>query len=192
MNIKNFDTKSTQVLKIDKSWTLFLDRDGVINKRVINDYVLKWEQFEFMPNALKAIKKLSKLFGNMFIITNQQGIGKGLMTKDDLLDIHKKAIDKIEQYGGKIDKIYFCPFKKQDNSFLRKPNIGMALQAKKDYPEINFKKSVMIGDSITDMEFGSKMKMINVFISGDLQIIRENHSIINYTFEDLFEFSQNF
>jgi histidinol-phosphate phosphatase family protein len=173
----------------DKSWTLFLDRDGVINKRLIDDYVCRWEQFEFLPNVLDALKTFSPIFKRIIIVTNQQGIGKGLMTDDDLSDIHKKMLFAITKHGGKIDKIYFCPDKVDKNNIDRKPNIGMALKAIKDFPEINLNKSIMVGDSLSDLKFGFKLKMINIFISDDISTIRKNSKMIDYTFRNLFEFS---
>ena len=140
-------------LKINRGATLFLDRDGVINKRLVGDYVKKWNDFEFLPGVLDAFATFSSYFDKIFIVTNQQGIGKGLMTEADLQQIHHQMIFEIEKAGGRIDGIYFCPDLKDSHSFMRKPNIGMALKAKKDFPMINFKNSVMVGDSVSDMLF---------------------------------------
>ena len=86
--------------------TLFLDRDGVINKKLDGKYVKNWEEFTFIPNVLSSISKLSRLFNRIIIITNQQGIGKGLMSKNDLFFLHQKMLKEIEKAGGKINKIY--------------------------------------------------------------------------------------
>lgn len=176
---------SLRDLKIDKSWTLFLDRDGVINKRIVGGYVRKWEEFEWMPGALEAIRTFSEIFGRIVIVSNQQGIGKGLMTDEELAAIHKKLISEVERSGGRIDAIYYCPALRETNSFLRKPSIGMALKARKQFPEINFRKSVMAGDSISDMVFGRRLKMFTVFLCDDLSTIRKAARLINYTFRDL-------
>ena len=82
--------------------TLFLDRDGVINKKLEGRYVRDWEEFEFMPKACFALSELSKKFERIIIITNQQGIGKGIMSKDDLHFLHQKMTDEIEKKGGKM------------------------------------------------------------------------------------------
>ena len=152
-----------EVFEIDKSWTLFLDRDGVINEKLDNTYVKNWSEFSFLNGSLEAISKLSKVFGKIFIVTNQRGIGKGLMTEQDLIFIHTAMIDVINSNSGRIDKIYYCP-EIRDVAFCRKPNIGMAMKAKSDFPEINFEKSVIIGDSPSDIEFGERLKMKKVFI----------------------------
>ena len=149
---------------INKSWTLFLDRDGVINKKIENDYVKNIGEFEFLPNALHAIVECSKVFGKIIVVTNQQGIGKGLMTESDLNSIHQHLLDKVQQAGGKIDAIYHAPMLAQENSEMRKPNIGMATKAKKEFSNIQFKKSIMVGDSVSDIEFGKKAKMHSFLI----------------------------
>lgn len=150
---------------IDSTWTLFLDRDGVINKRLVGDYVKKWEEFEFLENVPETIAFCAKRFKTIVVVTNQQGIGKKLMTEEDLHGIHHNMIKHIESKGGRIDKVYFCPHLKSENPYCRKPLPGMGLEAKKDFPTIDFSKSIMVGDSISDMEFGSALGMINVFIT---------------------------
>jgi histidinol-phosphate phosphatase family protein len=151
--------------QINPSWTLFLDRDGVINKKIDNDYVRTWSQFEFLPGVFDALKMLSSKFGKIIIVTNQQGIGKQWMKEEHLNDIHANMLKAIQQTGGRIDKIYFSPHLKSENSDYRKPEIGMALHAKKDFPEIDFSRSVMVGDSYHDMAFGKNAGMKTVFIS---------------------------
>lgn len=178
-------------LNINKSWTLFLDRDGVINKRFIDDYICRWEQFEFLPGVLKGLNLLSKIFNRIIIVTNQQGIGKGLMTEEMLSEIHRNMVRMIEKNKGRIDKIYYSPFKAEENNSLRKPGTGMAVMAQKDFPEIIFEKSCMVGDNIYDMEFGKKLNMVNIFISDDKKIINENRRLINFSYKDLHKFSQD-
>lgn len=150
-------------LQIDKSWALFLDRDGVINQKLEDDYVRDYEDFVFMPNVQTVLKPLHSRFGWTFVVTNQQGIGKGLMTENDLLRLHWQM--QAELYTSQIEfmKIYHCPDLAAKNSPNRKPEIGMALQAKADFPSVNLQKSVIIGDSLSDMEFGKKAAMKTIF-----------------------------
>lgn len=150
--------------KIDKSWTLFLDRDGVINKKLENDYVKTIDEFEFLPQVLEAIKQFSSHFQKIVIVTNQQGISKKLMTENDLEKVHKYLLAEVNKYGGKIDAIYYAPQLAEENSVMRKPNIGMAMAAKKEFPSIDFKKSIMVGDSISDMEFAKNANMLGIMI----------------------------
>ena len=82
--------------------TLFLDRDGVINRLMPHDYVKKWNEFEFMPGVLEALAILAKKFQHIILVTNQRGVGKGLMSKEDLDRIHEKMCSVIENHGGKM------------------------------------------------------------------------------------------
>jgi len=157
-------TVSSRQWAADRSWTLFLDRDGVINRRIPGAYVADSEEFEFLPGVLDALRFFADVFDKIVIVTNQQGIGKGLMTEAQLSGVHAHMQKQIEQSGGRIDAIYYCPYLAKDNPDCRKPNIGMALQAQADFPEIDFQKSIIVGDSVTDMEFGLKLKMKTVFI----------------------------
>jgi histidinol-phosphate phosphatase family protein len=112
---------------------LFLDRDGVINVRKMGGYILSYDEFVFINGVKEAFKIFSSCFDRIFIITNQQGIGKGLMKEEDFLLLSNKMIDEIKQEGGRVDKIYFCSALKEEKSKMRKPEIGMGLKAKEDF-----------------------------------------------------------
>ncbi|MEO5675441.1 MAG: HAD-IIIA family hydrolase, partial [Chitinophagales bacterium] len=141
----SFPGKPGQPFTIDKSWTLFLDRDGVINKKIDDDYVRTIDQFIWLDGVQQAMVQLSRIFGKMIIVSNQQGVGKGLMKMAHVETIHNHIIKTIHDLGGKIDGIYFAPQLKSENSPFRKPGNGMALKAKKDFPNIDFSKSMMVG-----------------------------------------------
>jgi histidinol-phosphate phosphatase family protein len=149
----------------DKTWTLFLDRDGVINVRFPGDYVKTVEEFEFLPGVKDAIASLSAVFGKIIVVTNQQGIAKGYYSHDDLAAIHAFMRTEVEKAGGRIDAVYYAHQLASENSPMRKPGIGMALQAQKDFPEIDFSRSLMVGDSDSDMEFAKRAGM-NAFFVG--------------------------
>lgn len=174
-------------LNIDKSWTLFLDRDGVINKKLENDYVKHWIEFEFLEGVHEALKSLHDIFGTIVVVTNQQGIGKGIYRTEDLELIHKNMIYEIEYLGGRIDKVYFSPYLNSENHPTRKPGIGMALAAKKEFPQIDFSKSIIVGDSISDMEFGRNAGMKTVYISEE----KKNDPKIDFQYASLIEFSKS-
>ncbi len=152
-------------LNINKQWTLFLDRDGVINKKIENDYVKHWMDFEFLDDTFEALKKLSNVFGHIVVVTNQQGIGKRLYRTEDLEIIHKNMLYEIEYHGGRIDKVYFSPHLHEEQHPTRKPGTGMALQAQQEFPAIDFKKSIVVGDSMSDMQFGRNAGMFTAYIS---------------------------
>ena len=149
-----------------KDWTIFLDRDGVINKKIENDYVKDYNEFVFIQNSLKGIAILSNLFSKIIIVTNQRGVGKGLFTENDLILIHEKMMQEIRNNFGNISGLYYCT-DISDKSKSRKPNIGMALNAKNDFPNIDFSKSVVIGDSESDMIFGCNLGMQCLYINND-------------------------
>lgn len=159
--------------KIDESWTLFLDRDGVINDKIENNYVKNWSEFSFINETLEALSILARLFGKIIVVTNQRGVGKGVMLEDELKIIHTKMLDIISKNSGRIDKVYYC-IDVLESSQCRKPNIGMALNAKIDFPEIDFNKSIMIGDSKSDIEFGKRLGMKSILISKELRCTNRN------------------
>jgi D-glycero-alpha-D-manno-heptose 1-phosphate guanylyltransferase len=151
------------IRRIGKDWTLFLDRDGVINDERVGEYVLHWKQFIFSKGVLEVFKKLSDVFGRIIIISNQRGVGKGLMKEEDLQSIHLEMQREVEIVKGKIDRIYYCT-EKDDRYYFRKPNPGMAYQAVKDLPDIDLLKSVMVGNKPSDMRFGRYAGMFTVFV----------------------------
>lgn len=154
--------------ELDARWTLFLDRDGVINVRKMGGYILETNEFEFLPRVTEAIAGFSAIFGHIFVVTNQQGIGKGLMTERNLSEIHAYMVQEVGRAGGKITACYFAPeLKNADQDRipkLRKPGSGMAMLAKAAYPEIDFEKSVMVGDTDSDIRFGQNLGMKTVRI----------------------------
>lgn len=156
----------TDLKQIDKGWSLFLDRDGVINFEEVGSYITRWEDFRFYEGVLEALKVFASYFGRIVIVTNQRGVSKGLMTEGDLNGIHQKMLEVIASNGGRIDRIYYC-IEPEDESFCRKPNPGMAYQAKEDYPDIDFSRSVMIGNTVNDMIFGKKLGMVVFFITSN-------------------------
>ena len=181
-----------------QGWSLFLDRDGVINRRTPGDYLRNWEGFEFLPGVPDSIAFFNSIFQRIVVLTNQQGIGKGLMHEEDLKAIHQEMLREIRQFGGDLDGIYFCPHLKTLQCTCRKPGIGMAIQAKDDFPEILFEESVMIGDSLSDIQFGCRLGMHTVLIEGkeedqaaiEKALLEEEDFYITYRFKSLERFAQ--
>ena len=170
---------------INNDWTLFLDRDGVINVRIIDGYVTKIEEFEFLPGVIEAFKIFKNKFNRIIVVTNQQGVGKGLMTEDDVKKVHDFMINEVENHDGKIDKVYFCPQLKSVPDNYRKPSPKMAYMAKEDFPEIDLSKSIMIGDMNSDVEFGKNAGMMTVFIGdNELKLIPDGR------FNSLYDFAK--
>lgn len=132
--------------------TILLDRDGTINVHIIDDYVRRWEDFEFIPNVVDAIARWSKIVKHIFIVTNQRGIGKGKYTEEDLADIHAHMVAEIEKAGGRIDGIFFCPSLSEED-IRRKPGRGMFDDILNQHPDVKTDKTVMIGDGDVDRDF---------------------------------------
>ena len=172
-------------LHIDNTWTLFLDRDGVINKKLENDYVKHTSEFEFIDGVLNALRMLDSIFGKVVVVTNQQCIGKRIIYPEDLELIHQNMLYEISYLKGRIDKIYYSPYLASENHPTRKPGIGMALQAQKDFPSIDFTKSIIVGDSLSDMEFGRNVGMKTVYISNEAK----EDARIDFNFKSLIYFA---
>jgi len=145
--------------------TLFLDRDGVINRRLPGAYVREWPEFEFLPGVPEAIARLRAHFDRVVVVTNQQGIGKGLMSEEDLNKVHRQMRAALEKAGGHIDAVYFCPDLASKPGNCRKPAPAMGHWARRDFPDIDFDRSVMVGDSLSDMVFGKELGMFTVLIT---------------------------
>lgn len=180
----NMTLSNISPAQIDKSWTLFLDRDGVINVETPGTYITSWSEFVFCDGALDALRSLSELFGRIVVVTNQRGVGRGVMSMDDLKDISARMTAAITDKGGRIDRIYACTAV-DDSDHNRKPNIGMAIQAHEDFPEIDFHHSVIVGNSITDMEFGKRAAMRTVFLTTKHEPYLLPHDLIDEQYPSL-------
>ena len=164
---------------------LFIDRDGVINKLRPEDYVKQIREFELLPEVIPALEIFKPLFKRIFIITNQQGIGKGLMI-DSIDTIHTHFLSLIPPHLHP-DKIYHCPHLKDAHCACRKPKPGMALMAKNDFPEIQLSSSIMIGDSSSDIEFAKNGGMLPVLISNKASSSNPEYPV----FLDILAFAQS-
>ena len=172
---------------------LFLDRDGVINKRIVGGYVTNPSEFVLIDGVLEALGIFASRFDRVFMVTNQQGIGKGLMSVDDLNLIHDGFLQKVTESGGRIDKIYFCPALKSEHSFMRKPNIGMALMARREYPDVVLRHSVMVGDTESDMLFGRHARMKTVLVGDDPgpALAKSHPHLVDAYYPDLLSFAKS-
>ncbi|SRR5574343_50523 len=171
---------------IDASWTLFLDRDGVINERIMSGYVTSIEEFHFLPGVISAINQFTQVFQYIFVVTNQQGIAKGLMSERNLSEIHAYMQSQVEKVGGKIDKCYYAPGMASAKNELRKPKPGMAYLAQRQFSSIDFSKSIMIGDSDSDIVFGKNLGMKTVRVA----TVEPIHVKADFTVNSLEEFAK--
>lgn len=171
--------------------SLFLDRDGVINKRIHDGYVLKPDDFVILDGVLEAMAIFASKFDHIFIVTNQQCIGKGLLSEQGLEEIHNCLVEKVVSSGGRIDRIYHCPALKSEHSFQRKPSIGMALRAHKDFPDVVLRHSVMVGDTVSDMLFGRRARMTTVLVGDEEQTALRFPHLVDFQYESLWHYAQS-
>lgn len=130
---------------------IFIDRDGVINKMTLGEYVLTWGQFEFLPGAKAGLKALTDNGYEIYIITNQAGVGKGLMAEADLAAIHKNMLEELSESGVVIAGIYHCPHRTEDGCDCRKPKPGMFFRAAHEH-DIDLSKVWYIGDNLRNVD----------------------------------------
>jgi D-glycero-D-manno-heptose 1,7-bisphosphate phosphatase len=149
--------------------TVFLDRDGVINEKAPEGkWITRWEEFKLLPRVPESIRILNDLGAKVLVVTNQRGIALNLCTTEDICDIHQRLSGTLEHHGARLDAFYICPHDR-GQCLCRKPLGGMFEQAQKEFAEVTADSSLMIGDSLSDMEFADRLGMYSIFIEGKKQ-----------------------
>jgi D-glycero-D-manno-heptose 1,7-bisphosphate phosphatase len=137
--------------------TVFLDRDGVINRKPANGrYVTRWSDFVLLPGTTAALRLLNGAGVRTIVITNQRAVARGLITSEGLLDIHTRMTELLHTQGARIDAVYACEHD-LESCDCRKPGTGLFLRAKRDIPSIDFARSFVVGDSASDLEPGGEL-----------------------------------
>lgn len=132
---------------------VFLDRDGVINEEA--GYVTSWDQFRFIPGSKEALRLLHSSGYKVFVITNQSGVARGLISESSLLEIHRRMSSEIGEAGGRVTEIYYCGHHPEDGCRCRKPGTGLLERAAAEYG-IDLPGAYMIGDKPADIEAGKR------------------------------------
>lgn len=154
-------------MQFGKRTCVFLDRDGVINKKLPEgQYITRPEQIELLPGVVEAIRTLNQAGCIALVVTNQRAIGLGLLSEMGLAEIHEHLRLELEARGARLDAIYYCPHDK-NSCHCRKPEIGMIKRAFQDFPDASANNSILIGDSISDIEAGRRAGIPTIFIHGD-------------------------
>lgn len=152
---------------------VFLDRDGVLNRNLPNGrFVNRWEEFELLPGVEDAIAALNQSGRAVIVITNQRGIALGLYSRNDLDGMHDRLRERLAARGARLDAIYVCPHD-DGQCNCRKPLTGLFEQAFKDFPAASPENSVMVGDSLSDIEAGSRLGMRTVFVTSSDEAVAE-------------------
>jgi len=150
--------------------TVFLDRDGVINRKMPEgEYVQRWDQFEFLPGAVDALRCLSASGLRIVIVTNQRGVALGRMTMADVEDVHEHMRASLTVEGGRVDAIMVCPHD-AGQCDCRKPGLGLFRQAVERMPEIDLSRAVIIGDSVSDLVAGNKLGCACYFVGDESEV----------------------
>jgi len=150
--------------------TVFLDRDGVINEKAPEgDYVRRPEDLKLLKGATQAIARLNRAEVRVVVVTNQRGVARGLYTADDVRAIQCTLEKLLAADRAHLDGFYFCPHDVGACN-CRKPLTGLFEQARADFPEIDAASSVMIGDSLSDIEFGRAVGTRTILIKGNPEL----------------------
>ena len=148
--------------------TVFLDRDGVISQQLPEgEYVTAPEQLTILPGSVEAISRLTAAGILVFVVTNQQGVGKGLMTLEDLDAVNSRLLELVAKGGGTIKEVLSCPHL-EGTCDCRKPAPGLFLEAQRRTPSVSFIEAVVIGDSESDMEAARRIGAQGIKIGADL------------------------
>lgn len=145
----------------------------------------------FVMEALEALEIIAHRFENIFIVTNQRGVGRNIMTLSDLEDVHKQMLSEIKLNGGRIDKIFYCTDLSND-SINRKPNTGMAFQAKDQFENVVFENSILVGNSKSDIYFGDKLDMTTVLVGDKYDRSETIYDIADFNYQNLLIFAKQF
>ncbi|MCR4965489.1 MAG: HAD-IIIA family hydrolase [Bacteroidales bacterium] len=182
-----FDAEGFYKAEQQMGRTLFLDRDGVINKRIVGGYVTRPEDFHILPGVPDALRLLRPYFDHIILITNQQGVSKGLFTNEQLQEVHSFMQSELREKSIALDAIYVCTHLASEHCSCRKPEIGMALQAKKDFPDIDMARSIMVGDSASDMQFAINAGIKPISVGED----KDCKKLSSYHYQDLLDFANH-
>lgn len=156
---------------------IFLDRDGVICQNR-TDHVKNWSEFDFLPGAKNSLAALSRVGLPIIVVTNQAAVGRGLLTTETLDDIHQHMVAEVTAYGGRIDRIFYCPHLPQEGCHCRKPQPGMLLQAAQEM-DLDLAGSYMLGDAASDIQAGQQVGCHTILVltgRGQEQLIPALHS----------------
>lgn len=146
---------------------VFLDRDGVLNRNPPNgQFVTCWQEFELLPGVEDAVAELNRSGRKVIVVTNQRGIALGLYSHQDLERMHDQLRQQLVAHGARLDAIYVCPHD-DGQCNCRKPLTGLFEQAFQDFPAARPENSVMVGDSVRDIEAGSRLGMRTVLVNDD-------------------------
>lgn len=143
--------------------TVFLDRDGVINRNRPGDYVKSWDEFQFLPGARQAIARLTTAGYRLIVVTNQACVGKEIVSWAAMQEIHARMLEEIARAGGWIEAVLCCPHLANAGCGCRKPAPGLLTRAHEEYG-IDLTRAVLVGDSVTDVQAAAAVDMPAIMV----------------------------
>jgi D-glycero-D-manno-heptose 1,7-bisphosphate phosphatase len=147
--------------------SVFLDRDGVINRKAAEGkYITEWDEFATLPGVENAIANLNRRQCRVLVVSNQRGIALGLNTAEAVEEIHKRLQQHLAVHNARVDGFYYCPHNEGECD-CRKPATGLFERAVRDFPGVTPQTSVLIGDSLSDIQAARKFGCRSIFIQGD-------------------------
>lgn len=161
-----YSSRNSSGLPLQHICYVFLDRDGVINRKAPEGkYIFQWSEFLLLPGVEAAISALNHSGRRVIVVTNQRGIALGLYTAEHVEALHQELRRHLAQHGARIDAFYYCPHDKNQCD-CRKPKPGLFHQAFRDFPDASPLNSIVIGDSISDIEGAHNLGIPAIFIAG--------------------------
>ena len=159
--------------------TIILDRDGVLNKKPRRaHYVRSWDEFEWLPGAKEALRLLKEAGHRVIVVSNQAGIGRGVMTEADLQQIHKRMRAEVEQAGGDIEAVYYCPHDWDAGCECRKPKPGLLFQAQREL-SLDLTRTPFIGDDERDVQAAHAAGCPSMLVSSEVSLLDRVHEVVN-------------
>jgi histidinol-phosphate phosphatase family protein len=151
---------------------IILDRDGVLNEKAPRaNYVRNWGEFKWLPGAKESLRLLAEAGYRVIVVSNQAGIHRGAMSEDDLFDIHRRMVKEVEQAGGRIDAIYYCPHDWDEGCECRKPKPGMLFQAQHDF-NLDLSRTLFIGDDERDGQAAEAADCLSALVSNGKTLLK--------------------
>ena len=147
---------------------VFLDREGVIcRKPPEGEFISQWERFQLLPGVEMAIASLNRSGRRVIVVTNQRGVALGHYTCAEVEELHSRLQQHLAKQGARIDAFYYCPHEDSDQCDCRKPKPGLFQQAFRDFRDASPENSLMIGDSISDVEGARRLGIASIFVRGE-------------------------
>ena len=167
--------------------TVFLDRDGVINQKAApGEYVTRPKDLILLPKVSRAIKALNSTGWRVVVVTNQRGVALGRMSLQDVTRVHDQLMELLRVAGAALDAIYVCPHE-IGSCHCRKPDVGLFLQAERDFGPIHFESAYIVGDSATDIAAGKRLGATTILLTDQLATIEGSSARPEYVAGSLYE-----